>query len=337
MNQTEINQQIALLNNINNVMVFYYMIIPAPIGILTNAISVIVFCRKKLNQTNMGFYNVCIGISNIATIFYYIFVQNSKISFNVDLLTISDHACKMIYFFRRTVREISPAIETLLSLDRFLEVFYPKRFPLMSKKKFIFALICIIYLILCALSFENLLYYLDVSYSNNKTTPRCTATSAVSNSSDIISSILRTYIPILLLVVFNALIIKKLSKSKTIIKNRNQKREHEFTKTVISINLTFFILSLPEAVMYMIKIVFQTIIPSTNSTMVKIVFAFNMTYFVATSYYMVFFFMNVYFNKLFRSELVFLFKLSKKLSIIISNKLQRSFVSIVESFPVRNQ
>ena len=313
MNQTEINERIDYLNKIYNTMIFYYVLILAPIGIVTNALSVVIFCRKNLNKTNMGFYNICVAVSNIITIFYYIFAQNSTLTLNTDLLTISDISCRLTYFFRRTIREISPAIESLISFDRFLEVFFPRRFPIMRNKKFLMALICLIYFTLCAISFENLLYYLSVTVAKNKTTKSCTATRAVSISSDIVSNVLRTYIPLILMVGLDTAIVLKLVKSKSMLKNRDHSKENEFTKTVVMISSIFFLLNIPGAVSYIVRIVFKEgyELPSNNLTMVEITLAFNITYLIATSYYFAHFFIHLRFNKLFRSEFLILFRLRR--------------------------
>jgi hypothetical protein len=49
----------------NSSMLFYYLIIPTPIGIVTNFVGIYAFTRKSLNKTNMGIYNVFIGSGNI--------------------------------------------------------------------------------------------------------------------------------------------------------------------------------------------------------------------------------------------------------------------------------
>ena len=314
MNQTEINKRINFLNDIYDTMLFYYVVILAPIGIVANALSVVLFSRKNLNKTNMGFYGVSAAVSNIITLFYFIFAQNSTITLNTDLLTVSDISCRLTWFFRRTIRQITPAIESLVSFDRFFEVFFPRRFPIMRNKKFLMALICVIYFILSGLNFTNLLYYLNVSYSSNKTTTSCTAARWVSVSSDIVANSLRIYIPLILMVSLNTMIVVKLVKSKSMLKNRDQSKENEFTRTVTSISSIFFLLNFPAGVSYIVRIVYKEIyeLPSNNLTMGEINFAFNiLVNLTATLYYMIHFFIHLRFNKIFRSEFLILFRLRR--------------------------
>jgi hypothetical protein len=315
--------EIATLNNIYNTMLFYYIIIPTPFGIITNALAIYIFTRKNLNKTTMGFYNVVIAMGNILALVFYVFVQNSTLVFGVNFLTTSDFACRFIYLARRTIREIAPVIETLLTVDRFIEVFFPMKFKFLSKKRNIFFVITGIVLFLVLINFENALYRLNVTVSQqNKTVSTCVATSAVSIASDVLSTLMRTYMPSTVMIVLSTLIIYKLNKSKRATGQkistsksspRNESsKEGDFTRVVVSMNCMFLALNLPECIAYMVKIAYQNIVVGVSSlALARVAFMFNMVYFVATFYYSAFFISNLAFNKIFRKEFVQIFGLGR--------------------------
>jgi hypothetical protein len=301
---------IDLLNNIYNTLLFYYLIIPMPVGIVSNMMAIYIFTRPNLNKTAMGTYSSFIGCGNILALIFFIFIQNSQLTLGVNMLNTSDPACRMVYLFRRVIREIAPMVETLLTVDRSIVVFFPTKFTFLQKKLVILGIVLAGCVLLFILSFENAMYHLVVTVgSNNKTSASCTATAAVSIASDVVSSVMRTYIPSAVMATLNFLIILRLTKSKksthcrTGITRQKAFKESDFTRTVLSLNFIFLAFNFPECVAYMIKITYQDIISEASPLILaKITFMFNTIYFVATGYYMVFFFSNMIFNKVFYNE-----------------------------------
>jgi hypothetical protein len=281
---------------------FYYLRVAAPIGIVFNALAILIFTHKSLNKTNMGFYNTLIALANMLVLLFYMFVQNSMLLLGIDLTTASYLSCPLIYFFRRTIRELPPMIETLVTVDRFLNVFYIARFrAILQSKRFILTTILFIYLIVSALSFENLLYHLS-PVNNETATFHCTASPLVSISADLISSLLRNYLPSTAMIVLNVFIINKLKQSKSKSNSRVQSKESDFTRSVVSLNFVFMAFNLPESIVYLIKIVFDHLTMCSDVAKVRITFMFQLAYFISTFYYMAFFFTNLMFNKLFRRQ-----------------------------------
>jgi hypothetical protein len=302
---------ISLLNKIYKTMLFYYLVIPLPFGIVTNMIAIFIFRRPNLNKTAMGTYSSFICCGNITALVFFTLIQNSSVTLGVDLLTSSDPACRLIYFFRRAIRETSPMIETLLTVDRFIEVFYPMKFSFLKRKLVILGLVLTGCALLFLVSFQNLMHNLVVTVdANNKTSASCTATTAVSIASDLISTMMRTYIPSGVMATLSALIILRLANSKKLSLGGGEaavrqklSKENEFTRTVVSLNFIFLAFNFPECVAYMIKITYQNIIVGASSlTLAQIAFMFNMIYFVSTGYYMMFFISNMMFNKIFYKE-----------------------------------
>ena len=234
------NFEIVYYSNLAYHFKYHFLFVLTPIGLITNLICIIVFTRRNLNKTNMGFYCMCIAISNMITLLFYMFVTQSKFVLGIELETSSDIACKVIMLLRRTIRELSPAIESLLTIDRFLVVFYPNRFKWINKRRTILIAICAVYFFLVLVSIGNMLYFV-ANNSSSLSKKICTSSKWIVLSSDIISTVMRTFLPCSIMFIFNSLMIYRLFKSRTFFAshNRNLNREHEFTVTVMFINFSF--------------------------------------------------------------------------------------------------
>ncbi|CAF0720375.1 unnamed protein product [Brachionus calyciflorus] len=167
----------------------------------------------------MGFYNKCIGCANIIQLLFFMFIQNSEVLFNYNLLLTSNHMCKIIYYFRRIFRQLTPIIETTMTFDRFINIYFPNRFSFINKKSFIISLILLLIFIFGVVDLLNLSYNLQVRlvYSNDytvKNVTKCTSSKTVRQYTDIGATILRTVIPFCTMLILNGLILKQLLVSK---------------------------------------------------------------------------------------------------------------------------
>ena len=263
------------LNDLGNKIDYYFALVTIPIGIIFNTISVFIFLRKNLNKTNMGFFNFCLSISNSFTLIYFIFVSDSKILFNYDLTNKNDVLCRIILFARRVLREISPWIEVLITFDRLIYVKFPTRFKFMHKKLILAEIMGFMLLILSVISIENFFHSIKTTVkiipvltsknmTNNTITKSdfsstCTGSNDILLASDLISIILRTFIPIITMVVLNYILITFVLHTKSKIKNNQNKaycsRQLNFTLTVIAMDTYFLgVSSSPLARVFKIRI-----------------------------------------------------------------------------------
>ncbi|RMZ95213.1 hypothetical protein BpHYR1_020441 [Brachionus plicatilis] len=221
-----------------------FMLVLVPIGILTNILSVFIFTKKKFNKTNMGFYGIGIGCANILQLIYYMFVQNSEILFNYNMSLASNDMCRTIVYFRRLIRQIAPIIETVMTLDRFMNVYFPRKFKFIIKKNYILTIILTIVGLFGMFDLLNLSYNLQPRsfYSKDYILTNitiCTSSKKVRQYTDIGATILRTYVPLFTMFSLNLLIIKQLTRSRIKAHGTNMKREFDFTKSVLGMNGIF--------------------------------------------------------------------------------------------------
>jgi hypothetical protein len=295
-----------------NEMNFFFLLFAISVGGLSNLLAYIVYCRPSLNHTNMGFFNRCLAFSNILTLLFSLLMY-SGLFVEFDFNTNSNFSCQFIMWFRKSIREFSPVIETVFTVDRFLNVVYPGRFLFTKNNRNVFYVLCGLFVFILLVNAENYLFYVSTSmsvYMSVENVTRvfiqksCIADEAVTLSSDIILATLRCFLPIMIMVVFNYLIVRKLVESSNRVhdnKANRERKDRQFTRALMLLNAVFIILNLPLAVVYLIKDVhFYT--HSLDMNYILINFIWSVLFNLASLHYVLFFFLNFYFNRLFRSE-----------------------------------
>jgi hypothetical protein len=301
--------------NLTNTMNFYFFAFAMPIGALSNLLAFVTYSRKRLNKTNIGYFNRWIAFANIITLLFS-FMMNSGLYFPFDVNTFSTPSCQFIMYGRKTMRELSPMLEVLFTFDRYLNVVYPSKSQFLKKNRNIFFMIMVITVILLLVNIENLYFYVDTSHTqfvtvDNETkiytSKSCTANQWITISSDLVVDSFRCFIPVVLMSVFSFLILRKLKQSSKVRStiNRTQSsqesRDSQFTKTLIHLNACFIVFTMPIAIVYIIK---DTYLYTFKADLTYFImnFAWNVAFNFSTIHYVAFFFLNFYFNQLFRRE-----------------------------------
>lgn len=316
------NLTLSFYINLSNNVDMYYKLSIVPIGILSNLITILVSMQKGMNKTNMGFFYNCIATANIAQLVFYLFIQKSKHIFNYDLYLLSDVSCKIFKFLRRIIRQLSPLIDTVMTLERFMSVYYPSRMANWRNKSLPIKFIISGILIFAFIDTSNLFYYLETKVHNshdlaqNFATKVCTSSRQVLEFSDIGANVLRLFLPFILMSILNMLIIKKMigSKSKLglnlVTNSLSSKRQNNFTIAVINMNGMFLILNLPLSVFFICK---YSNLEKFNSSKHKDIFVliFTICYEISTLHYVSLLFMSLKFNHTFLNEFKKIFRLTK--------------------------
>ena len=304
-----------------NLMNSYYTLVAVPIGFFTNILSIVVFMRPNLLKTSMGYFNLLMSISNLLSLFFFFFIQQSSIVFHIDLSIQTDVGCKLFMFTRRVMRELTPIIETIMTFERFITIYYPKKFTFFQNKMFILKLICFVLFVYAIISFENLLYELQITEKSsyqvvnettvwtNTTSKSCTGSLLVTVSSDLISATLRAVIPFAFMLVFNVLMARKVMRRKSIVmKNQSIRKERQFTRIVLSLNMVFLVMNFPEVIGYGLRNGLLVFNKPSNLTLQIVNLYWAIAYIISTSHYIVSIVTNLVFNRIFRFELLkFLF------------------------------
>ena len=303
----------AYLNSLNSQLVYYFVIVSAVFGIPGNLISMIVFIRLAIKnpKINMGLLYTCqTAIDLFMQIISLVVLRGATYLFGLVVFNLGDSFCRGFMFLRRYHLQASSWMSVLISFDRFTFVLYEQRFKFMKNKLILSGLIFAVMFLVALSDVENLFYYL--TWSNKTSSYSCVASNTVTVASDIIAMIVRIYIPMLLMVVFDGLMIYRIAKksrsSKLARKNSLKRKEHHFTVSVLSANFAFFLYNIPLAIFF---IFYDSLLYSNafkNNSTLSALYSLYMNILVSISFFDQTFsvFMYFGFNKLFRKELVFI-------------------------------
>jgi hypothetical protein len=299
MKDHDLNSLEFYYTNLTHKIDFYFTICTCPIGIVLNLLVFYVFLRKNLNKTNIGCFNQCLAMSHVLTLLFILFVIESDDLFGIDFYTHSNLTCKLIMFSRRIIRGLSPLIETLFTIDRYLNIVYPKKFTFLKKKSNICLSILIVFIFTVLIDTENLLYkvvlYRDRSFLRKK------CESAYDLLSEIILVTMRSVIPLSIMFYCNNCIIKKILGSSRLRMRRSSvqiSKVYQFKLTILIINVCFMLFNIPTAIAYIIKHVHRYLFKydanfglerrRINEARINLIWAicFN----ISTFYYVIYFF-----------------------------------------------
>ncbi|CAF0879695.1 unnamed protein product [Brachionus calyciflorus] len=331
------NEYISNINKISNSISFIYLVIIIPFGFIANCVSIWIYLRPNLNKkSNTGFLYLCLSIMNIISLLNYAFIVRSRNLFGYTI----DVTCGVDDYIRRNIFNATSWIQALISFDRFLFIFFPAKNKLFSQKKYLFMLMgCIMCFILITNS-TNLISNSVISISFNNLTNQtvisesCVQTKIVSLATDFIAILMRLYIPFLIMVILNLLVIKKLYRTKKRVKKSTSNtiliqvttssknlvsngqrtfsnKEYKFVFATITMDLVFWIFYAPVSINLTLSIVntftriFTQRVPAANYSLYS-----NLSQLMAFTYHSVAIFMYLAFNQHFRAEFLALFKLN---------------------------
>ena len=242
------------LSSQTNDLEFYSFLIMIPVGLITNALNIVVSTRKNLKKTTMGFYNIVFSFFNILSIsgiFLQVFPPTVGLN---DLLLSSDLACRLLPYLNRLFAQLALCINSIVCFDRLLLMSYQNltaynnRFLNTKKKTRIIKILLIMVAVLMVINSPGLLFHLETNkvIMNNQTnetsiTTECKSTPLLSMIRDVVAGLFRVVFPIIIQTVISFILIYKLSRLKINVTTLSLKREYKFTFTMIILNITFIV------------------------------------------------------------------------------------------------
>lgn len=297
----------SYLSRIASSISYYFIIISSAIGIPSNLVSVFIFWRLMRNKTNMGFFGIWhTAVDFTLLLTFLLVIRSAQVIFPRSFASQSDSLCKFLTFMRRFMLHISSFMPVLTTFDRFVFVTYgyADRFKFMKSKIQMSLAILVIFTLITIADVPNMMYYLKGT--------SCTANPDIIIASDIVSIILRTYLPFALMILMNVIMIMKIFKNRnsTLKQTSLTGKEYQFTLAVIAYDVYFFCINFPASLYYIFydanlyrNAFVGNALFNAQYNMVSAV-TINLSYCSQTFS----FFMFVGFNKLFRQELVRIFK-----------------------------
>ena len=302
------------LDKLEDEIAYYTTILILPIGIVLNILTAVVFLRKGLNKTNMGFFYFWTSVLFAFTLIFYFFIYNSSIMFNYDLTLVNNASCKIVTLMKRATRNLPPWLLVIISVERYLHLKFKFNKDFKNKKLIFFSLFIVIAFLMFIINITNFFYYLENGTNstlvfNDTSIKECTASEDLKFIAILTAATFRSLIPIFLLIVLNGFIISKLIANTRLLKESKKKeakmfrREYHFTFMTLVLSSFFVVLNLPDAVCHLVRNTYSSVNSQDTKTLAIIDFIWDITYDVSNFYYSSFFFINLLFNSIFRKEL----------------------------------
>lgn len=131
MNLNQTNATISYSHQLTKKLDYYVILLTLPLGLVGNLISFLIFIRPCLNKrTNTGFLYSILCVLNILTIIEYNLIAYSNLSLKFTF----DLPCRLEYFSRELLADSLTWMQAMISLDRFVLIFFPGRANFMTKK-----------------------------------------------------------------------------------------------------------------------------------------------------------------------------------------------------------
>ena len=294
------------------VVTYTYLVISF-IGFVSNILLLIIFSRKKFQNTVFSSYFRFITIFNLISM---IMPVNKFFEFNLNIYfkDINDSLCKFRMLTFYVLFPIYCWGLVIISIDRYLSIAFPNKFIFKKKLSFQIQVCCFILIF-------NIIYYVPLLFShvketenfNKETNKTITIKTCVNNiyQKDLFNALNTTVIPFLIMFLFTLLTLVKLFQSRQKqVNNDSQKRTRvkdiRFAITSIALNFIFLFLNLPYGIFSIVNLYINgSINRDVDKLIQSIFFIFYYSNLISV------FFINITVNKIFRDEL-FLFY-SKKI------------------------
>jgi hypothetical protein len=225
----------------------YFAILIFIFGIIGNIIVFIIYYSAAIKKYSISNYFRAVAIFDNLTLLnlFTLYLTNQ---FGIDLTKSIDFFCKFQTYFLYTNGPISTWLMVAISIDRYFNIAYPKRFLLLVNNNFqlvvIFTIIVFNYIYYSFLTWTSFLFNSSANGTN--------ITMCIANVDYLITAWMdffnSTILPFLLMIFISLALILSIQKSRAKIHNSASnnaglsRRDRKFAMTTLSLNLIFLIL-----------------------------------------------------------------------------------------------
>jgi len=280
---------------------FYSSTIIVPIGLLLNLLQIIVFSSKSFRKLNIGFMMIVYVSFDSLALFWNFVIYGYLGSIANSFSNLSSITCSLFQYISRVIQQLPFYFQSFISFLSFLSINYPQKYNQFNKISNHICSIITIIVSLFMVNIPNAFKYIEISNNNSTNiTSSCVSTNLMYQISTIETAILRCFVPLLLIIIFNYFSIKKLFESRRNL-HVDLKREKRFCFILIISSFVFFLFNFP----FNYTTVLQLVLNHSKNTNSKYVsFVHNCTRAFSWNYYGIGFIINILSNKLFRQVFI---------------------------------
>ena len=302
-----------LINTLNNVQLqisTYLPFVLLPIGLLGNIMNILVCARKPIRKETTGFYYSLMSLFNIPSIIVGFIATYPATS---NRLYASTFDCVAILFSFRIGVQMYAWLNVMAAWDRMMCVTFPNRFKFIYERKFLCSSASILFIFVSLINTPNFFFKIITITSSVDNSTQIFCTTSIKNLvlvRDSISQLMRTVLPFILELILNVILIYKLIQSrKRAHLIGTLKREYKFAFTIVILNFTFILTSLPLliSIVYLNLLNYQFKSQTSSETLFIANFFYSIAILFASFMPITTFFVNIACNRLFRREFCAMF------------------------------
>jgi hypothetical protein len=310
-----------ILNYINGGIVLILVM-----GSIGNCLVYKIYSTPRFRKLSISLYFMAASIVDLVMVTVNLIILYSNFQFNFVPQNQNDILCRLAWWLTFAFGPISPWLSVAISFDRFFNVLYPRRFPILTKFNFQLSIIL-------AVCLYNFLYYAQIlwnfNWTPNGSVINTTSFDPVLNETVVTSSfegdgsgqcnmttgnILfwmdlfnSTLVPFVLMIFLSCAMIRGIRESRkrmTVINSKTQLRDQKFAITTITLNVVFLVFNLPVAIYNLLA--YYLISMDPNLSYVLQAFSAGLLY---QGYYAIGFYVQLIVNSMFREEFLRMIKL----------------------------
>ena len=223
------------------------------VGTMGNFLSFVIMLRREMRQTPTFLYLATLAVADTCVLYLSALKTWVRTISGFELLHMSNAGCKIIFFIIHFSINFSAWLIVAVTIERFLAVWYPLKANTLcslSRARFIVLMIALIFILNSHIFWTAELHHYPVSGHSS-----CQAyayENFVCNVFPWIHMVLYSFLPFVILLVFNSLIIVSLVKNKGIFSNMtkdersSREKHHRLAITLLSISFTWIITTMPR-------------------------------------------------------------------------------------------
>ncbi|XP_062571917.1 growth hormone secretagogue receptor type 1-like [Saccostrea cucullata] len=223
------------------------------VGTFGNVMSFVILVQREMRQTSTFFYLATLAVADTGVLYLSAFKTWFRVLTGYELLHQSDAACKILIFLTHFFVHFSAWLIVAITVERFLAVWFPLRATTMcslARAKFATAMIAMIFILI-----NSHIFWTAELYSLPSGQVRCMSY-AYQNLVCVVFPwiylVLYSFLPVLVLLLFNTLIIVNLVKTKSLFQamtKTDQQMRYDHQKLAICllvISFTWIFTTLPR-------------------------------------------------------------------------------------------
>ncbi|XP_021368428.1 growth hormone secretagogue receptor type 1-like [Mizuhopecten yessoensis] len=234
------------------------------IGTFGNVLSFIIMMRREMRQTPTFFYLAALAVADTVVLYLSALKTWIRLITGFELLHISNASCKTFIFTIQFSLHFSAWLIVAVTIERFLAVWFPLRANRMcslSRAKFVTFMIALTFALVNVYLFWTAELLTDPSRPEGSQ-DICAAyayKNFVCNVFPWVNLLLYSFLPFVILLVFNSLIVVSLVRNKGIFSNMTKDdrvaryRHRRLAITLLVISFVWIVTTLPRSVYGLVK------------------------------------------------------------------------------------